>query len=50
MFLVEIFSKSRENRNIVKLGIRCTLKLEKATKASATGFFACYFSTYVPHG
>ena len=35
---------------IVKLGNRCTLKLEKATKALFAGFFSCYLSLKVPHG
>ena len=35
--------------DIVKLGNRCTLKLEKATKASFMGFFSCYLSRKVPH-
>ena len=35
---------------IVKLGNRCTLKLQKTTKASFTGFFSCYLSLKVPHG
>ena len=33
---------------IVKLGNRCTLKLEKATKALFTGFFSCYLSQRCP--
>ena len=36
--------------SIVKLGNRCALKLEKATKASFTGFFSCYLFLKVPHG
>ena len=35
---------------IVKLGNRCALKLEKATKALFTGFFSCYLSPKLLHG
>ena len=33
-----------------QMGNHCTLKVEKATTASFTGFFSCYLSPNVPHG
>ena len=33
-----------------QMGTHCILKVEKATKASFTGFFSCYLSPNVPHG
>ena len=38
--------------SIAKLGsiVKLCTKLEKATKASFTGFFSCYLFPKVPHG
>ena len=36
--------------DIVKVVNRCALKLEKATKASVAGIFACYLSPNLPQG